>query len=149
MTISPTSRLPLALLAWGAIAAVAGLASFAVPPYVLPDHLQNPVYGAPLIGWFALAYANFAFKITFFAQAFLGLILGLAQPRFWLLLACLTASLPMLLNALNVVHDCLRDPTSHNLWPFEFVILLIMASPVLPGAFIGSKLRRFKLAQSR
>ena len=145
MTISPTTRLPPALLVWGAFAAVAGLAFFALPPYVMPDHLQGTAYGTPLIGWFALAYANFAFKITFITQAFLGLVLGLAQPRFWLLLASLTASLPMLLNALNVVHDCLRDPTSHNLWPFEFVILFVMAFPVLPGAFIGSKLRLLKL----
>ena len=43
----------------------------------------------------------------------------------------------------RVVVDTTRDPTSHNLWPFELVIaFLVGLAGTVPGALIGSVFRR-------
>ena len=66
---------------------------------------------------------------------------GYARPRSWLPLSCLTVSLAAILNAANVIHDAMRDRSSHNLLPFEFAMLAFICGPAIPGAFIGRKLR--------
>jgi hypothetical protein len=78
----------------------------------------------------------------------LGIAAGLVQPRRWLLLGCLTVSLPPVLNAINIIRDWTIDPTDHNLFPFEFAILAFVSLPVLLGAFIGSKIGRRIYAQA-
>jgi hypothetical protein len=43
----------------------------------------------------------------------------------------------------RVVVDTTRDPTSHNLWPFELVIaFLVGLAGTVPGTLIGSVFRR-------
>ena len=43
----------------------------------------------------------------------------------------------------RVVVDTARDPTSHNLWPFEMVIAFALGlAGAVPGALIGSTFRR-------
>ena len=70
-----------------------------------------------------------------------GVGLGYARPRSWLPLSGLTISLTAILNAANVIHDAMRDPSSHNLLPFEFAMLAFICGPAIPGAFIGHILR--------
>lgn len=41
--------------------------------------------------------------------------------------------------ALRVIVDCLRDPTDHNLWPFELIIGCALG---MPAAFAGAWLGR-------
>jgi len=123
------------------IAAIAGLGCFVLPVYLIAGELQERSYGQPLIPWFALAFANLHFVPSMLCFILAGAALGSAQPRFWLLLAGMTLSLPFILNAINLVHDCIRDPTSHNLWPFEFGIIAFVAFPALPGALLGSFIR--------
>jgi len=44
----------------------------------------------------------------------------------------------------RVVVDTMRDPTSHNLWPFEAVIALVVGlAGAVPGALVGSAIRRW------
>ena len=44
----------------------------------------------------------------------------------------------------RVVVDTMRDPTSHNLWPFEVVIAFMVGlAGAVPGALIGSAIRRW------
>jgi hypothetical protein len=45
----------------------------------------------------------------------------------------------------RVVVDTMRDPTSHNLWPFEVVIAFMVGlAGAVPGALIGSAIRRWR-----
>jgi hypothetical protein len=45
--------------------------------------------------------------------------------------------------AARVVADALRDPTSHNLWPFELVIAMVLGGvAAAAGALIGSAVSR-------
>jgi hypothetical protein len=78
----------------------------------------------------------------------LGIALGLAQPRRWLLLSCLAISLPPILNAINISHDWTIDPTDHNLFPFEFAMLAFVSMPAVPGAFLGSRIGRMICAEA-
>ncbi len=42
-------------------------------------------------------------------------------------------------NVVLIIADCWHDPTNHNLWPFEFLIILVLTAP----AFLGAALARF------
>ena len=54
----------------------------------------------------------------------------------------LAAAVPAAVMA-RVVVDTTRDPTSHNLWPFELVIaFLVGLTGTVPGTLIGSVFRR-------
>jgi len=41
-----------------------------------------------------------------------------------------------------IVADCAADPSNHNLWPFEFVIIAVATSPAFAGAGIAKLARR-------
>ena len=45
-------------------------------------------------------------------------------------------------NACLIVADCLADPTNHNLWPFEFVIIALATAPAFLGAGISALIAR-------
>lgn len=122
------------------VAVLGGLACLAVPPTLLHSANANPVYGHPLIPWFAKVFANIHFTPTLWSMAVLGFFLGYAQPRPWALSCCLTVVLPLLLHAANVLHDWTIDPTSHNLFPFEFAVLFVLGMPVVVGGWAGSVL---------
>jgi hypothetical protein len=74
------------------------------------------------------------------AQFRQGLVLQLPDP--FAREACSAASLPPVLHAIDVIHDCTISPTSHNLWPFEFMIIAFVSWPALLGSFISNKIRR-------
>ena len=78
----------------------------------------------------------------------LGIALGVAQSRRWLLLGFFAVSLPPVLNAINIIGDWTIDSTDHNLFPFEFAMLAFVSLPALLGAFLGSRLRRVFHAQA-
>jgi hypothetical protein len=136
----PATRWP-SVIGWGIFAAVAGLGCIVLPVFLFPGAVQHPAYGQPLISWFATAWANIRVVPTMASMFVLGAILGFAEPRWWPLSSCLTVSLPFLLNALNIVHDWAIDPTSHNLFPFEFAILMFFALPALTGGGLGTLIR--------
>ena len=42
--------------------------------------------------------------------------------------------------ALRIIVDCAIDPTDHNLWPFEFIYMMMVSFPTgLAGAWLGRK----------
>jgi hypothetical protein len=134
---------------WCLLAALAGPACFALSALLFPGSENQPFYGQPLIHWFAWLVAHVRFLPTLISFLIAGVVLGAAQPRHWRLLSASTLALPFLLHLINVVHDIMLDPTSHNLWPFEFVMLAIIEFPAVPGAFVGSSIRnRFDGARS-
>lgn len=71
----------------------------------------------------------------------LGAVVGLAQPRWWPLLGCLTVSLPMLLWGMNFVNDVIIDSTSHNLFPLEIAMVMVFALPALAAGGLVSLVR--------
>jgi hypothetical protein len=133
---------PARLIAWCVFAAVAGVCCLVLPPFLTKDALSKPAYGWPLIPWFALAWTNVhaaASMVCFFG---LGLILGVALPRWWWLLALLAAVFSPVLLTINILHDWTHDATSHNMFPFEFLIYAFICLPAVVGAFLGFLVRR-------
>jgi len=66
----------------------------------------------------------------------------LIDARFLRVVLVLAAAVPAAVMA-RVVVDTTRDPTSHNLWPFELVIaFLVGLAGTVPGTLIGSVFRR-------
>jgi hypothetical protein len=45
-------------------------------------------------------------------------------------------------NACVIAFDWTIDPTGHNLFPFEFALLAILACPAFIGAAVGGRKRR-------
>jgi|SRR5467141_1703903 len=127
---------------WSILAAFAGVLCIVLPPHLIQGAIKHHVYGWPLIPWFATATANLCFVPSMVSMFLLGLALGVAQPRSWLLLGWMTVTLVFILTAINIIHDWTIDDTSHNLWPFEFVLLAFFALPALVGSFLGSRIKR-------
>ena len=135
-----------ALMWWVAglvFAAIGGVCSLVLPPYLTKGGLPQPAYGWPLIPWFAIAWANARMTVSMVCFFVLGSTLGLAQPRRWLLLAGVAMAVPPALLAVNILYDWTHDATSHNLFPFEFLIYAFISLPALIGALLGFLARRF------
>jgi hypothetical protein len=130
------------LIAWVIFAAIGGVCSLVLPPYLALGGLPQPAYGWPLIPWFAAAWANQRATDSMICFFVFGFTLGIAQPRRWLVLAGVAMASPAVLNAVNILHDWTRDATSHNLFPFEFLFYAWICLPALVGAFLGSSSRR-------
>jgi peptidoglycan/LPS O-acetylase OafA/YrhL len=66
----------------------------------------------------------------------------LIDARFPRVVLVVAAAVPAAVMA-RVVVDTTRDPTSHNLWPFELVIaFLVGLTGTVPGTLVGSVFRR-------
>ena len=137
MQTTDSRSIPPLLIIWCFLAAIGGVCSWVLPPYLTPGGLGQPAYGWPLIHWFAIASANLQATVSMVCFFVLGFTLGIAQPRRWLLLAGLAMASPAVLNTANILHDWTRDATSHNLFPFEFLIYAFISAPALVGAFLG------------
>lgn len=131
-----------ALFFWGLIAALGGLACVALPALLFAETSTKPVYGHPLLPWFARVFSHIQYQPTMISLFGLTMFLGFVVPKRWLMLGSLSVSLMFPLHIVNVFHDISVDPTSHNLFPFEFAILFFLSLPALPGAFLGSRIRR-------
>jgi hypothetical protein len=67
---------------------------------------------------------------------------AISDARFWPTVFVTGAAVPGAVCA-RVIFDTWRDPTSHNLWPFEILIALVVGFAVtLIGAPLGSLFRR-------
>jgi hypothetical protein len=51
-------------------------------------------------------------------------------------------------NACLIVADCSADPTNHNLWPFEFVMIAAGTAPAFLGSGISSVIDRARGGQN-
>ena len=70
------------------------------------------------------------------------LSLGLGRRRFWVP-SCLLLTL-FVANTIMIVVDCIPDPTNHNLFPFEFLIIAVLTLPAYFGAMIAAAVDRFR-----
>jgi hypothetical protein len=63
------------------------------------------------------------------------LTLGFEGKKRWIPAAMLGSFFAA--NACLIVADCAEDPTNHNLWPFEFVLIAVATAPAFLGAGIS------------
>lgn len=126
-------------IGWLVLAGAGGVCCLILPPYLSADGLSQPAYGWPLIPWFALAIANLKFVVSAVCFFVFGLAIGFAHAARWRLNALAAIGLPLVIHVAHIVNDGIHDPTSHNLFPFEIVLLLLVSLPALAGSFLGSR----------
>jgi hypothetical protein len=97
-------------------------------PYSVREH------GYDLLPWYFLPILAFL--------AGLLLSLGIEGTKRWVPLAILGGFSAA--NVCLIVADCAADPTNHNLWPFEFIIIAAVTSPAFVGAGVSGLLPRRK-----
>lgn len=73
--------------------------------------------------------------------AIAGLYLGATTDRQLSKIALLICGGVACAMVMRIIVDCAIDPTNHNLWPFEFVWMMMVCFPTsLAGAFLGRRL---------
>jgi len=114
---------------WLGASFAAGLLLTGIPYWCLPynaDYLADPLI---LLGFGGLGVAT--------AMLVYSGTTGLARS-FWTMLAAFPAAV-----AIRVAVDVAKDPTDHNLWPFELIIGAVFSLvAVVPGLLVGLLLRR-------
>ena len=112
---------------------VLGYFAFILPVLVSPParHTGSVLFQTYSDALFALGWQ------TGLALFVLGVVLGLFVTEREGLTGCLSVILLPLLAVLEM----LKDGTSHNLWPFEYVGYAFMAGIVVIGSLTGQRLR--------
>lgn len=138
-----TTREKIVLGAQATLAAVAGLACV-IGPYLYRHGLDAAtLMPAPLFPLLRTAWEKLAFLPTLVALGVTGFCLGLLQPKYWWVPGLAT----MALMPMAAVLEMFKDPTSHNLWPLEFILYGAVNTPSLLASFAGSQ-TRIRLARS-
>lgn len=47
-------------------------------------------------------------------------------------------------NVCLIIVDCWNDPTNHNLWPFEFLMIMVLTVPAFLGAGLNRIFKRLR-----
>jgi len=100
-----------------------------IPYWLIPYNKLNLPDGVLGVGLLVLIIAAALARIS-------------SGRRFFVVVAVMGASVPAVVMA-RVIFDGFRDPSAHNLWPFELVIAVFVGGVVaLVGALIGSLVLR-------
>ncbi len=108
------------------------LLSFAALKAMTTVFPENSIHPATILGFSA------SFVLGLVLHFVIGIIPGYVDGKRW----WLWAAAPLYYPALRIWIDTAIDPTSHNLWPFEIIILSFYAALVLLGALFGGFLRK-------
>ena len=124
-------RMWLTLLAGCGAAALLGVGAVTLAGNGQPDVGTSPLFPAVARGIEGLNEGSF---VLLAGAGFIVALLGPAHP---LLVGLSTMALFPLIS----IADMVVDPTSHNLFPFEWAMYALLTLPGVAGAFAG---RRFK-----
>jgi len=118
------------------VAAVLGSLSIILTPYITPGR-KVVFYDAPLFLIIATAIKNLSIFPTTLLLLIAGFIVGYLKSEMWWLLGFAT----VILFPIASISEMVLYPTTHNLWPLEFLVYGILSIPPLIGALLGSKLK--------
>lgn len=102
-----------------------------------------------------IPYWRLPYNANFFADPFLllgfaglavvaALLAASSAARFGAVFWVTLAAFPVAV-MIRVIVDTARDPTDHNLWPFELIIAAVVSLfAVVPGLLVGALVRRLK-----
>jgi len=105
-------------------------------------------YGPPSFsGYFEWATMNFGIGYL----AVLGVAFGWFQPRLpqWVFMAGVAWATTLAFYIFCLFHDFSLRPTSHNLWPFEILVVTPIASITFGGGYAGSRARAWAAKRGR
>ena len=129
-----TRRHPLtgAITKWLLIA-IAGYVVFIVPVLVapLPSHMGSVLFQTYSDAVYSAGWANFVLLF----------ILGVGLGQFVSKRSGATGCASVVLLPILAIIEMVKDPTSHNLFPFEFITYAFFGGIVLIGSLVGVRLR--------
>ncbi len=121
------------------IAAFAGILSILMPYIVTNGYKSSYSDSISLFPLLSAAWEGLNPIPTSLIMVAVGACLGLIKPRYWFILGI---SSILLLIAVAII-EMYKNPTFHNLWPFEFALYFVfIALPTLLGAYIGFKIKK-------
>ncbi|MBU1397656.1 MAG: hypothetical protein KKE00_09855 [Proteobacteria bacterium] len=85
------------------------------------------------LSFVSYVFENTNFLPTIFILLFSGVLLGYFAERIWWAIGPLSISV----FPIAVMYEIITNPTSHNLWPIEILIILISCMPPIIGSLIG------------
>jgi hypothetical protein len=106
---------------------------------VIPAALTaHRIYPAPLLPWVRAAIEEFS-VVSAASFVAVGVLLGLMHPNRPVVLGVfMISAFPLIAVAEMVV-----DPTSHNLWPIEFIFYAVISALGIAGAYTGRMVRKW------
>lgn len=119
------------------IAPMLGFLSITLPPYLSPGK-TIVYYDASLFPIIATAIKNLSILPTAILLFLTGLIVGYLKPKMWWVLGFST----IILFPIAAILEMIVQPTSHNLWPFEFLLYAGLSVPAMIGALITANLKK-------
>lgn len=126
---------------------VAVIGGFELGGSLLGSH-SSTLYGPPSFSsYFEWATMNFGIGYL----AVLGVAFGWFQPRLsqWGFMAAVAGVTTLAFYIFCDFHDISLRPTSHNLLPFEFIIVAPVASITFLGGYTGSRTRAWAAKRGR
>ncbi len=119
------------------IAAIVGFCCVFISTYFATNGYEQN-YEAEIFPIIKKAEENLTILPTIILLFVTGNLLGFLKPKIWWLLGSITlAFFPI-----TIIMEMIIQPTSHNLWPFEFLFYWILNLPALFGSFTGSYIRK-------
>ena len=113
--------------------AILGMISIILPIFMNPDikQYESPLF--PLIRTGIEGISMYSFIFLFFSGAIVNYFSDLS---FWKI-----GLMSMALFPIATFCEMIADPSSHNMFPFEFIFYGIYTIPAITGAFFSDKLK--------
>lgn len=122
-----------------AVFPLVGFGCFLLPQLFIKD-IDLTGHSSSILQFVIYSYKNVEFFPTMALLAMSGIIIGFLTKRL-----CVFLGMSSILVFPSVaIYEMVRDPTSHNLWPFEFVIYFAFSIPAIVGACVGKKIAERK-----
>lgn len=116
-----------------------GFVCFLVPQLFAKD-IDLTAHSSGIVELVTYSYKKVVLLPTMILLALSGLIIGFSAKR-----RCVFLGLSSVLVFPTVaIYEMLIDSSSHNLWPFEFIIYFAFSIPAIIGACIGKKIAERK-----
>jgi VIT1/CCC1 family predicted Fe2+/Mn2+ transporter len=121
-----------------AAASIMGVASLVIPYLITYGYVPEELYDAPLFPLLRSSWEGLNPVVTALILVMTGMFLGFIRGQKWRTLGLSS----VLLLVLAAIIEMVVSPSSHNLWPMEFLMYVIfIAGPMSLGAFVGFKFK--------
>ena len=118
-----------------AVFPLVGFACFLIPQLFIKD-IDLTAHSSSILELVTYSYKKVVFLPTMALLAVSGIIIGFVAKRL-----CVFLGMSSILVFPSVaIYEMVRDPSSHNLWPFEFIMYFAFSIPAIVGACIGKKI---------
>jgi TRAP-type mannitol/chloroaromatic compound transport system permease small subunit len=122
-----------------AVFPLVGFVCFLIPQLFLKD-IDLTAHSSSILELVAYSYKKVVLLPTMALLALSGIRIGFVVKRLCVFLGMSS----ILVFPSAAIYEMVKDPFSHNLWPFEFIMYFAFSIPAIVGACIGKKIAERK-----